>query len=211
MLIIEGDKMIDMTFLDKDKEYFITDIEVIDGKIVVTRADGSKSEEKFIEHNLGFYRNLMIKNANQYIGPYMDDIGKDSFMTYVKKYSAIIAGIVGLYFLYNFDIHIAIKIIISILVILGELAYFLFNQLYLSIIGIEAMECMATEYYLNNIDKFRYYDREHYTDGFIVPPEDISKYKLTEDMLKQIVEQIEIFKKDGFEDKDITLTYNKKM
>ena len=29
MLIIEGDKMIDMTFLDKDKEYFITDIEVM--------------------------------------------------------------------------------------------------------------------------------------------------------------------------------------
>ena len=203
--------MIDMTLLDKDKEYFITDIEVIDGKIVVTRADGSKSEEPFTEHNLGFYRNLMVKNAEQYIGSYMDEVGKDSFMIFVKKYSAIIAGVVGLYFLYNFDIHIAIKIIISVLVILGELGYFIYNQLYLSVIGIEAIECMATEYYLKNINKFRYFDREHYTDGFIVPPEDIAKYGLTEDMLIQIKDNIEAFKKDGFEDKEISLSYKKKV
>lgn len=203
--------MMDMTFLEKDKEYFITDIDVIDGKIIVTRADGSKSEEDFTEHNLGFYRNLMVKNANQYIGPYMDDLGKDSFMTYVKKYGAIIVGVVGLYFLYNFDIHIAIKIILSILVILGEIAFFLFNELYLCIVGAEAMECMATEYYLKNIDTFRYLDKEHYIDGFIVPPEDIAKYSLTEDMLVQIKENIENFKKDGVEPQDITLTYKNKM
>lgn len=203
--------MIDMTLLEKDKEYFITDIEVIDGKLVVTRADGSTSEEPFSEHNLGFYRNLMIKNANQYIGPYMDDVGKDSFFTYVKKYGAIIAGVVGLYFLYNIDIHIAIKIIISILVILGEIAFFLFNEFYLCIVGAEAMECMATEYYLKNISVFKFYDREHYTDGFIVPPEDIARYKLSEDMLVQIKNNIELFKKDGIEDKDISLSYKKKI
>jgi hypothetical protein len=64
------------------------------------------------------------------------------------------------------------------LVILGEIGFFLFNELYLSIVGAEAMECMATEYYLKNLDKFRYYDREHYTDGFIVPPEDIARYDM---------------------------------
>ena len=106
------------------------------------------------------------------------------FFTFVKRYAAIIGGIVGLYFLYNFDIHIAMKIIITVLLLLGEVGYYLYNELYLHIVGGEVLECLATEYYINNLDTFTFYDRENYTDGFIVPPEDIGKYQLTKDMLE---------------------------
>ena len=98
--------MLDMVMDDKNKQYFITDIEVRDGKMIITRADGSVSEEPYFAHNLGFYRMQMVRNAKDNIGPYMDDLGKDSFLTFVKRYAAIIGGVVGLYFLYNFDIHI---------------------------------------------------------------------------------------------------------
>ena len=203
--------MLDMVMDDKNKQYFITDIEVRDGKIIITRADESVTEEPYSAHNLGFYRMQMVRNAKENINPYMDDLGKDSFLTFVKRYAAIIGGIVGLYFLYNFDIHIAMKIIITVLLLLGEVGYYLYNELYLHIVGGEVLECLATEYYLNNLNIFTYYDKENYTDGFIVPPEDIARYKLTEDMLVQIKENIESFKKDGIKEEDISLSYNKKV
>lgn len=202
--------MLDMTMDDKDKEYFITDIEYDDKVLKVTRADGSVSEEKFSEHNLGFYRLQMIKYAKENIEGYLDDIGKDSLLVFVKRYGAIIGGIVGLYFLYNVDIHLIIKIIITILILLGEMAYYVLNSLYLSVVNMEALEVLATEYYLKNLDYFRYYDNENGTDGFIVPPEDIGKYGLTRDMLEQIYNNINEFKKEGYEPKNMSLTYKRR-
>ncbi len=202
--------MLDMTMDDKDKQCFITDIEYDDEVLRVTRADGSVSEEKFSEHNLGFYRLQMIKYANENIGQYMDDLGKDSFFAFVKRYGAIIGGFVGLYFLYNVDIHLVIKIIITILILLGELAYYFFNCLYLSVVNVEALETLATEYYLEKLDQFRYYDSEIGTDGFIVPPEDIGKYELTRDMLEQIYNNINEFKQEGYEPKNMSLTYKRR-
>lgn len=202
--------MLDMTMDDKDKEYFITDIEYDDKVLKVTRADGSVSEEKFSEHNLGFYRLQMIKYAKENIEGYLDDIGKDSLLVFVKRYGAIIGGLVGLYFLYNVDIHLIIKIIITILILLGEMAYYVLNSLYLSVVNMEALEVLATEYYLKNLDHFRYYDNENGTDGFIVPPEDIGKYGLTKDMLEQIYNNINEFKKEGYEPKNMSLTYKRR-
>ena len=201
--------MLDMVMDDNNKKYFITDIEVKDGKLIITRADGSVSEENYSLHNLGFYRSQMIRNAKENIDPYMDDLSKDSFFTFVKRYVVIISGIVGLYFLYNFDIHIIMKIILTILVLLGEVGYYLYNSLYLSIVGGEVLECLATEYYINNLDTFSYYDKDAYTDGFIVPPEDIGKYQLTEDMLKQLAVGIEEAKNNGAEPEHMKLTYKK--
>lgn len=201
--------MLDMVMDDKNKQYFITDIEVRDSKIIITRADESVTEEPYSGHNLGFYRMQMVKNAKENIGPYMDDLGKDSFLTFVKRYAAIIGGIVGLYFLYNFDIHIAMKIIITVLLLLGEVGYYLYNELYLHIVGGEVLECLATEYYLNNLSTFTYYDKENYTDGFIVPPEDIGKYQLTKDMLEQLAKGIKEAKEMGSEPEHMKLTYKK--
>lgn len=201
--------MLDMTMEDKDKKYFITDIEHIDDILRVTRADGTVEEEIFSNHNLGVYRHRMIESAKDSINPFMDELSKDSFFTFVKRYAAIIGGIVSLFFLYNVDIHVIMKIILTILIVLGELGYYLYNQLYLMIIGDQVIECLATEYYLKNLNKFNYFDREHFTDGYIVPPEDISKYKLTQDSLEQIVQTIEDFKKQGFESDEISLSYKR--
>ncbi len=202
--------MIDMVMDEKNREYFITDIEFDDKVLKVTRADGSVSTEPFSYHNLGFYRTKMIENAKLNINPFMDDLSKDSFFTFVKRYAAIIGGIVGLYFLYNVDIHLIIKIILTILVVLGEAAYYLINQLYLILLSEQVSESLATEFYLKNISKFTYYDRDNYTDGYIVPPEDIGKYRLTQDTLEQILYGIEEFKEQGFEPEEMILSYKRK-
>lgn len=202
--------MIDMVMDEKNREYFITDIEFDDKVLKVTRADGSVSTEPFSYHNLGFYRTKMIENAKLNINPFMDDLSKDSFFTFVKRYAAIIGGIVGLYFLYNVDIHLIIKIILTILVVLGEAAYYLINQLYLILLSDQVSESLATEFYLKNISKFTYYDRDNYTDGYIVPPEDIGKYRLTQDTLEQILHGIEEFKEQGFEPEEMILSYKRK-
>lgn len=201
--------MLDMVMDDKNKEYFITDINHDEKILEVTRADGTTSSETFSYHNLGFYRSRMIENAKEYIGPYMDDLSKDSFFTFVKRYAAIIGGLVGLYFLYNMDVHIIMKIIITVLAVLGELAYYFINELYLTIIGGEVLECLATEYYIKNLDTFSYYDKEHYTDGYIIPPEDIGKYQLTKDILEQLLQGIKQFKENGFESHEISLSYKR--
>lgn len=201
--------MIDMAMEEKDKSFFITDIEFNDEILKVTRADGSVSEETFSYHNLGFYRNQMVNHIKDNIDSFMNELSKDSFFTFVKRYAAIIGGVVGLYFLYNVDIHLIMKIIITVLVLLGELGYYLYNELYLTIVGSEVIEGLAYEYYIKNIDKFRYFDKEHYTDGFIVPPEDVSRYRLTQDMLTQILQGIEEFKEKGFEPEEMTLSYKR--
>ena len=202
--------MIDMVMDEKNKEYFITNIEYDDKVLKVTRADGTVTTEPFSYHNLGFYRTKMIENARLNINPFMDDLSKDSFFTFVKRYAAIIGGIVGLYFLYNVDIHLIIKIILTILVVLGEAAYYLINQLYLILLSEQVSESLATEFYLKNISKFTYYDRENYTDGYIVPPEDIAKYGLTQDTLEQVLQGIEEFKEQGFEPEEMILSYKRK-
>lgn len=202
--------MIDMVMDEKNREYFITNIEYDDKVLKVTRADGTVTTEPFSYHNLGFYRTKMIENAKLNINPFMDDLSKDSFFTFVKRYAAIIGGIVGLYFLYNVDIHLIIKIILTILVVFGEAAYYLINQLYLILLSEQVSESLATEFYLKNISKFTYYDRENYTDGYIVPPEDIAKYGLTQDTLEQVLQGIEEFKEQGFEPEEMILSYKRK-
>lgn len=202
--------MIDMVMDEKDKQHFITDIDSNEKETVITYADGSTFTESFSLHNLGVWRTQMTDEASKYIGPYMDNVSKDSFFAFVKKYAAIILGVVGIFLLYNVDIHLVIKILLTILIVLVELMYQFYNFLYLTVLNSDVVELLATEYYLNNIEQFRYYDNENGTDGYIVPPEDIGKYGLSREMLEQIYASISKCKKDGFEPKGISLTYKRR-
>ncbi len=201
--------MVDMTNNEENKKYFITDISYDDKSLRVTRADGSVSDEPFSLHNLGFYRTKMIEGAQANIDNYMDDLSKKSFFVVVKKWSSVIISLLELFLLYNIDIHIIIKIILAVLVVLGEIGYYLYNEILLGIMHSDVVESLATEYYLKNLNEFKYYDKEGYTDGYIVPPEDISKYHLTQGMLEQIIETIKSFKEQGFLPEEMSLSYKR--
>ena len=79
----------------------------------------------------------------------------------------------------------------------------------MSVVGNEVLECLATEYYIDNLSTFSYYDRENYTDGYIIPPEDIGKYQLTKDMLEQLATGIKEARDNGAEPEDMKLSYKK--
>lgn len=202
--------MMNMVYGDKDKEqYFITDIEVKDDKIIITRADGSTEESKLTDRNLGFYRHKMIEQSQKYLPDFSDELGKESFKVYAKRVGAIVVGILGLFLLYNIDIHIVMRIILTVLIALGEIAYYLWNEIILSVMSDDCRETLATEYYLANLQDFRYYDPEKGADCYVLPPEDISRYKLDDKLLTQMSGTIKDFKSQGFEDGEIYLTYQK--
>lgn len=202
--------MMNMVYGDKEAEqYFITDIEQKDESLVITHADKSVEELKYTDHNLSFYRSRMIDQAKTHVKCFGDTLSLESFKVYVKRVATIIAGIVGLYFLYNFDIHILMKIILTILLAFGELAYYLFNEVVLDLMSADSIETLATEYYLAHLQDFQYYDSERGIDGYILPPEDIGKHRLDQKCLEQMSETIKDFKSQGFEDKEIYLTYKR--
>ncbi len=202
--------MMNMVYGNKEAEpYFITDIERKDDRLIITHADKSVEDSKYSDRNLGFYRHKMIDQARKYLPAFTIDLSKESFKVYVKRVGAIIGGILGMFLLYNIDIHTIMKIVLTILIILGELAYYIWNEIVLSVISDDCRETLATEYYLANLRDFQYYDQEKGIDGYIVPPEDISNHKLDNSQLKQMSETIKDFKSQGVDEKDISLTYKK--
>lgn len=203
--------MMNMVEDEQAKKYFITDVEQVDDSLVVKRADDSVNEESFSEHNLQFYRLQMIEQAKEYLPKFLDRLSYDSFMVTVKKYAAIVLGVVGLFFLYNVPVHLVMKIILSILLLLGEVGYYLYNEIILDLMWNFVREGLATETYLQNLDTFQYFDKEAYLDKFILPPEDIGRYGLTREMIEEMVKTIQGFKEDGVESQDISLTYQKKV
>ncbi|MDE5888858.1 MAG: hypothetical protein K2H20_02440 [Bacilli bacterium] len=203
--------MMNMVHGDKEAEkYFITDIETKEDKLIIKLADGTIEELKFTDHNLGFYRRRMIEQAKTKLPNFADVLSKESFLVYVKRVGAIIAGVLGLFLAYNVDIHIIMKIVLTILITLGELAYYLWNEIVLSVISEDCRETLATEYYLAHLQDFQYYDPDKGVDGYILPPEDISKYRLDDRMLAQMSDTIKDFKNQGFNDDEIYLTYQKR-
>ena len=96
------------------------------------------------------------------------------------------------------------------LILLGEGIYYLYNELYLAILSADLSEISATDYYLQNINQFKYYDQEVGENGYIVPIEDIDRYHLTKETLEKISTLVTEFKKEGVKEKDMSLTYGPK-
>lgn len=199
--------MIPMTGDAEKLKYFITDVAKEQDQLVVKHASGEDDYSKYSDHNLSVARNRMIEQASECLPEFMKTMASEYFKTIALKYAAIIGGVVGLFFLYNIDIHIIMKIIITLLALGGEVAYYFINKIYQAVLGMSAEEGFATKYYINNVDDFRYYNPEVGYDEFILPIEDISKYCLCQADLEELSKIVKDFKSQGYESKEITLSY----
>ena len=202
--------MVDMTRNKEEQESFITNINKDNDSLVVSYASGNETTERFSLHNMNYYRGKMEEQANMYVGKYLDKLSIKSFSIYVARVSSIILGLFSLFLSYNIDIHIIMKILLTILVALLEFGYYIYSDIKLDILYTQALEGMATEYYLNNIDDFKYKNPHTYEFGYIVPIEEISKMGLTEDWLKAASEKIKELISSGIEKEDISLSLSKK-
>ena len=199
--------MIDFAKNEDEEKNFIVDIETTDDEMIIRYADGHEVREKFSYHNLNVYRLHMEEQAKNNMDYAYDIVAKDSFMVYAKRILAIIGGIIGGIVIYNVDIHIIMKIVLALILIFSEGLYYLYNELYLSVLSTDLGEILATDYYLKNIDKFKYYDSKMGEYKYIVPIEDIEKHSLTQEQLEEISDLVSTFRKEGITDNDISLTY----
>ncbi len=199
--------MIDISKNEEESKYYVTDIKVNENEMIISYGDGREVHEKYTLHNLNFYRLRMIKQANEGIDYAYSVIAKDSFKIYAKRFLAMLAGIIGSVVTLNIDIHVIMKIIIIVLMLLGEGLYYFYNEIYLYLLSEDLDEVEALNYYLSNIDKFKYYDKDEGEDGYILPIEDLEKYHITKNMLEQIVFNVVKFREEGVDYKDMKLTY----
>lgn len=199
--------MLDMCEYESEQPSFITDLKLEDNKIIVTFADGHTTEEAYSPHNFSYYRNRLVDQAEEYSDRMINSCGVDWIKTQVKRVAGLIGGIVGLYFLYNFDIHILMKIIITLLAIGGELALFIYTHLYLNVLEDDSLEAFAYQEYLHHLDNFRYYDKETGTTEYLVPIEEVSKRHMTQEFVKKLSLTISKMKQQGSKMEDMHINY----
>lgn len=199
--------MINMTLDEKDEEFFITDVNFLDDDIEVTYADGHKINVGFCnDHMREFYRLKLEKQARDFVAPFLEQAGKDSLVLYIKKYAPIVVSLIGLYFLYNIDIHIIMKIILSIVIAIINGINFLSTQYDLFVLSEYIGEAFSLEYYLNYLKDFTYFDEEVEKEVKALPIEEISKFNLSVETLEKIRNEVlELKKEDGIS--DLKLSY----
>lgn len=202
-----GDYMVDFAQNDEDAQYFITDIDVVDNKIIVKYADQREVVEKYDLHTLNYYRLRMTNEIRQSIPSATSEIASSSFKAYLKRLSAIICGVISSVLICNTDINIIMKFIIVGLILLSEAAYYIYNEMYLRLLSDDLSLIETFQCYLNNLHHFKYYNDEMGEDCYLLPVEDISKYNLSEEDLKQIINNIIELNEQGTPKEEIKLKY----
>ena len=200
--------MLPMTSDENKKKTYITNVQKEGENLITTYADKSTDTIPYSEHNLNVARMRMIDQARENIPFYHTFVAKEVASKLFKRYSAIILSLIGLFFLYNFDIHIIIKIILTILALLGNTLYYLYSKFIFIILGYGLEEVEATEFYINNLNDFLEYT-ESGEIRFLIPIEDIANNKLTKEMLEKLLESIQKYKSEGITPSEMRLTYKK--
>ena len=86
-----------------------------DNEIVLTFADGHEEVMgPYSLHNMNFYRYRVQRQFYEFYDKYMNEMALESFKVCVKKFGSVALSLAGLFFMYNFDIHIIIKILLTL-------------------------------------------------------------------------------------------------
>ncbi len=200
--------MLDMCEYESEQPSFITDLKLEDDKIIVTYADGHTTEEPYTLHNFNLYRDRLVDQATNFTERTINSCGVDWIKEQAKRVAGLILGITGLYFLYNLDIHIIMKILITVLVIAGEAVLFFYTHLYLNALEDDSLEAFAYQEYLKHLDNFRYYNKETGTNEYLVPIEEVSERQMTQKFVKKLSLTIDEMKSKGSRLEDMHINYS---
>ena len=196
--------MVNMTLYDSEEEYYIIDIKNEDNRIMIYYADGHVEDMgPYSLHNFNFYRLRTERQFKEYYDKYMDEIGLESFKVCCKKYGSVILSLIGLFFLYNIDIHIIIKLLITIGVVCVEVFYYFLKHYDLLVIGQELDRIEALELYINNSGDFMIYNEDEREDDYTLGIEDVWQNDLKKEEVSAII-------KDAQENKGMVLKYDVK-
>lgn len=202
--------MLDMTIYDDEQSSYIIDVKINDkGLIELTFADGKTREEPYSEHNYSMYRDRMVEQAKKYADGAIVDLGYGWIKTQLLRWGALIGGIVGMFLLYNVDVHVIMRIVITLLAVIGEAAVFLATQFYLALLENESIEAFAYQEYIKHLEDFRYYDEEKGVHHYIFPIEDIATHQLDVSFVQDTSAKIKEMESMGSKKKDIRINYKK--
>lgn len=188
--------MVNMTLYDDEEPTYIIDIRKKDNKIVLTYADGHEENMGLYSlHNMNFYRYRVQKQFYECYDKYMDEIALESFKVCVKKFGGVILSLVGLFFMYNFDIHIIIKILLTLGVVAIDVFYYFLKHYDLLVIGQELNRVEALETYFQNSREFMIHNEDEKEDDFVLGVEDVWQNDLRKEDVLSILEDVK--KSDG--------------
>lgn len=181
--------MVNMTLYDAEEESYIIDIKNEDNRIKLYYADGKVQDMgPYSLHNMNFYRLRAQRQFREFYDKYMDQCGIESLKLYAKKYGSVALDAIGLYFLYNFDIHIVIKILISLIMVGVNIFYYFLKHYDLLVLSQELDRVEALELYLDNVREFMVYNEDQKEDDYSLAIEDIWQNDLHKDEVRQIIE-----------------------
>lgn len=149
--------MRDITLNDKDKEGYVSNIEVNDNNEIIVHYASGKVENcgLFSQHNFEFYLGRMEKQFYEYKDSFLDYEGKLCLQLYAKRIISGIMALLSIWFSYNIDIHVLMKIFLFILIIITSFL----NEVYLkSKLIVEDMKIGnvdAMDYFLKHKDEFK--------------------------------------------------------
>lgn len=183
--------MVNMTLYDDEEPTYIIDIRKKDNKIILTYADGHEEiMGPYSLHNMNFYRYRVQRQFYEFYDKYMDEMALESFKVCVKKFGGVILSLVGLFFMYNFDIHIIIKILLTLGVVAIDVFYYFLKHYDLLVIGQELNRVEALETYFQNSREFMIHNEEEKEDDFILGVEDVWQNDLRKEEVLSILEDV---------------------
>lgn len=201
--------MVDMTINKSDKSNYIIDITNMGSYINIKYADGKEENDELMsEHNYNVYRRRMINQIKEYSNKYMNKLSWESFKIFLHRYVPIVLSLIGLYFGYNFDIHIIFKILLTIVLLVINGLNLLVNEIWTIVMSEDLDKVEAYMYYEKNIKNFM---KDEINDEYLLPIEDIDKCNLTYNMVVEIGKTVEKFRTDHPDDDvELSLNYKKK-
>lgn len=183
--------MVNMTVYDEQESSYIIDLRRDGKNIIVTYADGHEEVmDNYSLHNMNFYRYKIQRQFFEYYDEYMDQMALESFKVCCKKFGSIGVGLLSLFLLYNFDIHIIIKIIISLGIIALNIFYYFVKHYDLLVISQELGRVEALETYFNNSRDFMIHNHDAKEDDFVLGVEDVWKNDLSKDEVMEILGEV---------------------
>lgn len=201
--------MLDMTLNDNDRQSFITNIINENGELKIKYANGNIDSIYNSKHNLEVCRYRLEKQVKKYADKYLDRTNIQAIMVYIKRYSFLISSLLGLYYTYNIDIHIILKILITLFIIGANLFSFLVKEIHVKIIQDCINEVFASQYFLDNKEKYSYDTEEG--KKYALNIEDIAKFNLDEEQLKKILSTVEELKQNSEGLEGIKLDFKNKI
>lgn len=181
--------MVNMTLNDEEEVNYIIDIRRDDENIFILYADGHEEKVGISSlHNFNVYRYKLHKQFYDYYDKFLDQAGFESLKLYFKKYVELAISAIGLYFMYECDIHIIMKILISLGVFAFDIIYYFNVEYDLLLLNRELNRAEAINVYLDNVKDFVIYNDDEKGEDFSLGIEEVWQNELNKHEVSELAE-----------------------